>query len=156
MILSFVSSKDWGTGDKGYAASEGGPLKGYPGYRMAKAARPESDKVLRQRRTGAAQGTGPAVPRRRPADPDPRVDRRSSPPREPATARKRAPHRPPNCHGPDLPGLSLAAGRREPSAVPQSQQLFLTCLGGRDPSMLRSRSELRCILGLARDFCNFC
>ena len=116
--------------------------------------RPESVKVLSQRRTGGAQGTGPAATRSRPADPDPRLDRRSSPPQEPATARKRAPHSPPDRQGQTSRDCRAATQKRAQASKTTDlphwpERVEIPACPAADPS------ELRCIVGLVRDFCNF-
>lgn len=142
---SFVSYRGWGTPDKGYAGRELGPgwRRASLGYSVAKAVRPESDKVLRQRPTGlrepdlrlpraglwtGTRGCTAAPPRRRSHRcPAPR-------PAQPARApRARPPGTPPHREPTGTPGL------REPPAVPHAQQPCLRRREG-DPSMPLCRS----------------
>ncbi|XP_026643155.1 uncharacterized protein LOC113457878 [Microtus ochrogaster] len=126
--------------NKGYSGSETG--QGEPGCAVTKAARSESDRVLRQRPTGPtsdpAPGTGPAATQSRPGDgvcgcaaaPPHRGSRqRQAPlPAQPA----RAPWvRPPETLPHSEPKES--SGLREPSAVPQPLQPFLNA-GGEIPA----------------------
>lgn len=95
----------------------------------AETVRPESDKVLRQRRTGGAQGAGPAATHPAPAC---RPGPTARPPLLPTAgaghlpqARPTQPARSPRARPPKtLPRRDPkeAPGLREPSAVPQSQQ----------------------------------